>query len=145
MIIIIGKYCPINNGLICTSVYGFGLIGVWRMLHFEFSKCDEEAYLDLIQDTKICQPENCGYYLYMRCWKVRISSQPLYYVRRNSCQKKILPPAPIMKAKFFSSLRWYGDVYCFVENLFHIFYNCSRVWHPARIFTYTLYNYSTYK
>ena len=34
------------------------------MLHFEFSKCDEEVYLDLIQDTKICQPENCGYYLY---------------------------------------------------------------------------------
>ena len=34
------------------------------MLHLEFSKCDEEVYLNLIQDAKICQLENCGYYLY---------------------------------------------------------------------------------
>ena len=33
------------------------------MLHLEFSKCDEEVYLDLIQETKICQPETHGYYL----------------------------------------------------------------------------------
>ena len=44
-------------------MYGFGLIGVWRILHLEFSKCDEEVYLDLIQETKICQPETHGYYL----------------------------------------------------------------------------------
>ena len=47
---------------ICTSVYGFGLIGVWRILHSEFSKCDEEIYpkrlrfvsLKLV-DTTFCE------------------------------------------------------------------------------------------
>ena len=47
--------------VMCPSVYG---LGVWRLLHLEFTRSDEEVFLDLIQDTNVCQPENCGFYLY---------------------------------------------------------------------------------
>ena len=61
--IIIAKYCPIKEGCLCTSVVGFGLTGVWRMRHMDYTSCDEDVYLELIKESHVFQPENHGYYL----------------------------------------------------------------------------------
>ena len=56
-------YCPINSGYLCTSVHAHGLIGVWRVVHVEFSKCDGDILCDLMLETNMFQPEVHGYYL----------------------------------------------------------------------------------
>ena len=41
-------------------VIGFGLTGVWRMHHMDFTSCDEDVYLELIKESHVFQPENHG-------------------------------------------------------------------------------------
>ena len=57
-----GKYCPVNGGLLCTSVVCVSIIGVWKILDMEFSKSDKEVLLYLLQETDF-QPEAHGYLL----------------------------------------------------------------------------------
>ena len=56
-------YLPINTGYLCTSVHTHGLLGVWRLVHVEYSMLDGDILSDLVLESQIFQPEVHDYFL----------------------------------------------------------------------------------
>ena len=59
----LATYCPINSGYVCTSIIAHGLMGVWRLVHVEYSKPDGDILSDLVLDSQMFQPEVHRYFL----------------------------------------------------------------------------------
>ena len=61
---IIGKYSPVNGGVVCTSahVVGIGLLGVWRLIDLEYRKSAEDLTSDVLRETYF-QPWPMGAWL----------------------------------------------------------------------------------
>lgn len=58
----IGKYSPVVDGSVCTSVIGVGMFGVWQLITRDYIKCTDDLISDVICET-FFQPEVHGYLL----------------------------------------------------------------------------------
>ena len=61
-ICLVGKYSPVTDGFVCTSVVGIGLVGVWRLIDLEYRKSVKDVTSDILRETYF-QPESHGYVL----------------------------------------------------------------------------------
>lgn len=52
-----------TSGFVCTSVVGIGLVGVWRIIDFEYRKSCEDITSDILCRETLFQPESHGYVL----------------------------------------------------------------------------------
>ena len=56
-------YCPsIFEGEVCTAVIGVGIVGVWRLINFDYVQPDKIVMEDALSQTQL-QPENHRFYL----------------------------------------------------------------------------------